>query len=106
MSSGRVRVQPGSCWKLRCKVVCGERLLESAVGGVGIVDRDLANELWRKTVRDDVLAIEMPMRIVGREQQDFIRPEMVEDPLDNRRIRWSVERLQRQPHPLADDFAR
>src|SRR5262249_39929815 len=53
-------------------------LPQTRKGVEGIVDGKPANGLLRKPVGQGVLAVEMPVRVIGREQQHAVAADMLE----------------------------
>jgi hypothetical protein len=57
-------------------------------------------QAFGQAVRQRVLVIEVPVRIVGREQQHFVRADLVDDAQQLLGFRRRVERLDGQPYML------
>src|SRR5262245_65626512 len=72
-------------------------LPQTRKGVEGIVDGKAANGLLRKPVGQDVLAVEMPVRVIGREQQHEVADDMLERASQDMRIaRRAYDRLRRK----------
>src|SRR6476661_5891985 len=64
----RMNRAPGYCGTARSwRRLLENRLLQTAIGRVGIIDHDLAHQIRRYPLRQDRIIIELPVRIVGRE---------------------------------------
>ena len=61
--------------------------------GPTIIARNYAETLLALARRQGGGAVEVPVRVVGREQQQFVRAEMLEQALDLPRRGRAVERL-------------
>src|ERR1700730_19017779 len=66
---------------------------ETAIGRKRIVVPDLAVQLLRNARRHDVVAVELPVRKVGREQQHVVGLHVLDQLGDSGRIVRSVEWL-------------
>ena len=68
------------------------------VGRARIVDHDLAHQLARQPFGQHGVAVELPVRIVGGEQQHLVRSHVVHQPLEHLRRRRPVAWRDGQPH--------
>src|SRR5216684_2118891 len=67
-SHERMKPAPECCGTERSwRGLLGYLLLQAAVGRVRIIDHDLAHKIGRYPLRQHLVAIELPVRIVGRE---------------------------------------
>src|SRR5215471_11886106 len=71
-----------------------------------IVDHDLALELNREAARQDLVAVELPVRIVAGVEQDLVRPQMVDHAGDLVAGVRRVERLDGHAEMVAKDLRR
>ena len=55
---------------------------EARVGLERVVDQDFLHEAGRQTVGQGVIAIELPVRVVGGEQQNFVRADFFQYPVE------------------------
>src|ERR1700730_19427464 len=76
---------------------------EAAIGRERIVAPDLAVQLLRNARRHDVVAVELPVRKIGREQQHIVGLHVLDQLGDSGRIVRSVEWLAVQPQLLGHD---
>src|SRR5262249_51021086 len=82
-------------------------LPQTRKGVEGIDDSKQANGLLRKPVGQDVLAVEMPVRDICREQQHPVAAHMLERPHHHLRLaRGDVARLWAHAYLLADAVGR
>ena len=77
-----------------------QRLLQTRIGGQRIVDRQLLHHVAPTVQRQRIIAVEVPVRKVGSEQQQLVTVDMLHDAFDIARG-WRIERLHRHPHMLA-----
>ena len=81
-----------------------EGLPEAGIGGERIVDQDLPAQGGRQAGGQHVVAVELPVRKIGREQQHVVGLQLVHDSPNVRR-RWRrVKGLDRQPDVVAHEF--
>ena len=76
---------------------------EPGIGRQRIVARDLLDERLGQSIGQRRLALEMGVGIIGGEEQQLVRADMVEDAQDRRAIRH-FHRLQGEAKPLAQDI--
>src|SRR5580704_10973369 len=60
-------------------------------------------DVRRQMRRQRIVAVELPVRIVGREQEHFFRADLLDDVGDAARIARTVERLHGDADMVADD---
>src|SRR5256885_16567657 len=77
-------------------------LPETRIRGEWVFYRHLAHQIGGKSVRQTLVPVEMPVGVVGSKEKNFVGADLLDDPLELARGRWLVERLDRQPHMLAD----
>src|ERR1700731_3436314 len=58
-----------------------------------IVRHDLAGEVRRDALGQEIVAVELPMRVVGGKQQQLVGPQMIDDAADDVGGIRGVERL-------------
>src|SRR5271163_1730622 len=80
--------------------------VEPLVGRQGIVHKHLRKEGLRQAGGNRVGSLEVPVRVVGRKQQHFVGTDFIDDGLSLGLFGWVVERLDREPHVVADDLGR
>src|SRR6202163_2172089 len=99
-----LRVPAGNSRKLAitCFAMVLRGLLgETAKGRERVVAPDLAVQLLRNSRRHDVVAVELPVGKIGREQQHIVGLHVLDQLGDSGRIVRSVEWLDGQPHVIA-----
>src|SRR6478672_9753160 len=74
---------------------------QSGEGFQRIVDQDLAQQMIGQAVGQRVLVVEMPVRVVGGEQQHLVGTDLLDDALQLIGARWRIERLDGQAHVFA-----
>src|SRR5262245_58304500 len=79
------------------------RELQPRKGLERIVDAHARHDVFRQMRRDGVVAVELPMRIVRREQEHLVGADLVDDIGDTGRIRRRIERLHGDADMIADD---
>src|ERR1700724_1303235 len=79
---------------------------ETAVGRQRIVAPDLAVQLLWDSWRHDVVAVELPVRKVGRKQQHVVGLHVLDQFCHRGRIVRAVEWLDGQPDVIAHNFSR
>src|SRR5258705_11092577 len=84
--------------------LCGE--LQPRKSLKRIIRAHARNQSGRQMRRYRVVAVELPMRIIGREQEHLVRADHVDDVGDAGRIGWSVERLRGDANMVAHDRGR
>src|SRR6202451_4042534 len=92
--AGNSRSAAMTCLAMALRGLLGE----TAVGRQRIVAPDLAVQLLRNARRHDVVAVELPMRKIRREQQHVVGLHVLDQFCHRRRIVPAVERLNSQPH--------
>src|SRR5690349_2832657 len=73
---------------------------KTGIGGEWVVDEDLAHEAIRQVVWQCIAAIEVPVRVVGGEQQHLVRADLLDESLQLIGARRCIERLDGQAHML------
>src|SRR4029079_11205356 len=68
------------------------RLRQAPIGRERIVVPDLAVQTVRTGGRHDVVAVELPVREVGREQEHLVGLQVLDEPANRGRLVGSVER--------------
>src|SRR6185503_13463543 len=63
---------------------------------------DAGRQMWRHRI----VAVELPVRIIGREQEHLVGADLLDDVGDAGRIRRAVERLHGDADMVADDRSR
>src|SRR5712664_4049108 len=76
------------------------------IGRMRIVHLDLSREVGRDAGGKEIVAIELPMRVIGGKQQEFVRAQMIDDTADDVRGFRRIERLHGQAEMIAEDFQR
>src|SRR3954447_21827159 len=71
-----------------------------------VVDAHLRDNAIRKVRRDRIVAVELPVRIVGREQEHLFRADLVDDLLDASGVARRIKRLHGDAEILANDLSR
>src|SRR5882724_3776736 len=79
---------------------------QSRKGFKRIVGAHARDETFWQARRHRIVALELPVRVIGREQEHFLRADLVDDILDSGRIRRRIERLHGDAKVLADDGGR
>src|SRR5580692_1400679 len=87
--AGNSRNAAITCLAMALRCLLGE----TAIGRQRIVAPDLAVQLLRNAGRHDVVAVELPMREIRREQQHVVGLHMLDQLGDGSRIVGPVERL-------------
>src|ERR1700730_1299475 len=76
------------------------------IGRARIVHHDLAREVPRNAGREEIIAVELPMRVVGGEQQKLVRTQMIDHAADDVGGIRSVERLDGKAEMVAENIPR
>src|SRR5262245_32930669 len=80
-------------------------LLEPRIRCDRVVDKHLGKQWRGEAVRHGPVALELPVRIVGREQEHLVGVYHFDDAHDSLGI-WRIERLGGEPYVLAHDLGR
>jgi hypothetical protein len=82
-------------------------LAQARIGRARVIDQNLGDHSIGQPVRQHLVAVELPVRIVGREQQKIVATDMFERAGKLLRVVFrQIERLERESHALADDVGR
>src|ERR1700730_4830254 len=82
------------------------RSAPAEIGRARIVHHDLAREVARNARGEEIIAVELPMRVVGGEQQELVRTQMIDHAADDVGGIRSVERLDGQAEMVAENIPR
>src|SRR5258706_1485351 len=74
------------------------------IDAVRIVHHDLAGEVVGDTGGKEIIVVELPMRVIGGKQQEFVRAQMIDDTADDVGGFRRIERLHGQTEMIAVDF--
>src|SRR6202158_6429598 len=79
--------------------LCGER--KPRKGFKRIIGTHARYDTGRQMRRYRVIAVELPVRVIGREQEHFVRIDHIDDVGNAGRVRRAVERLRGQGNNVA-----
>ena len=71
---------------------------------MGIVHHDLTGEVGGNAGGKEVVAIKLPVRVIGGKKQEFIATKMIDDTVDNVGGIRRIEGLHGQAKMIAEDF--
>src|SRR5258706_7336430 len=76
------------------------------IDGVRIVHHDLAREVIGDAGGKEIIVVELPMRVIGGKQQEFVPAQMIDDTADDVRGFPRIVPLHGQTGTIAGDFPR